>query len=137
MIQTYRIRNPAVRAKMSAARKRAWADPAMRAKMSAASKRAWADPDKRAKMSAVSKRAWADPEKRANMSAVSKRAWADPEKRAKMSAAIRSAWAYRRDFVCPLKHEKYFRKVRNLLGTREAEKAVLKILAQEQQDGIP
>ena len=37
-------RSPAVRAKMSAARKRALADPAVRAKMSAASKRAWGDP---------------------------------------------------------------------------------------------
>ena len=35
-------RSPEVRAKMSAARKRAWADPAVRAKRSAASKRAWA-----------------------------------------------------------------------------------------------
>ena len=33
----------AVRAKMSAARKAAWADPAVRAKMSAASKAAWAE----------------------------------------------------------------------------------------------
>jgi FAD/FMN-containing dehydrogenase len=37
--------DPAVRAKMSAASKRALADPAVRAKMSAARKRAWADRD--------------------------------------------------------------------------------------------
>ena len=52
-------RTPETRAKMSAARKRAWADPAVRAKMSAASKRALADPAVRAKMSAARKRAWA------------------------------------------------------------------------------
>lgn len=38
------------RAKMSAARKAAWADPEVRAKMSAASKAALADPEVRAKM---------------------------------------------------------------------------------------
>ena len=48
------------KAKMSAARKAAWADPAVRAKMSAARKAAWADPAVRAKMSAASKAAWAE-----------------------------------------------------------------------------
>jgi len=45
--------DPAVRAKMSAARKAALADPAVRAKMSAARKAALADPAARAKMSAA------------------------------------------------------------------------------------
>ena len=48
-----------VRAKMSAARKKALADPAVREKLSAACKKAWADPAVRAKMSAASKKAWA------------------------------------------------------------------------------
>jgi hypothetical protein len=61
------------RAKMSAARKAAWADPAVRAKMSAARKAAWADPAVRAKMSAASKAALADPAVRAKMSAAQKR----------------------------------------------------------------
>ena len=41
------LADPAVRAKMSAARKAAWADPAVRAKMSAARKAAWADREER------------------------------------------------------------------------------------------
>ena len=68
-------------AKISAAKKRAWADPEVRAKMSAASKRAWADPEVRAKISAARKRALADPEVRAKISAARKRAWADEERK--------------------------------------------------------
>jgi hypothetical protein len=72
-----RHHSPEVRAKMSAARKAAWADPAVRAKMSAARKAAWADPAVRAKMSAARKAAWADPAVRAKMSAARKAAWAE------------------------------------------------------------
>ena len=39
----YLNNHPEVRAKMSAASKKAWADPEVRAKMSAARKKAWAD----------------------------------------------------------------------------------------------
>jgi tripartite-type tricarboxylate transporter receptor subunit TctC len=42
MSRTYK-RSPEVRAKISAARKKALADPEVRAKMSAARKKAWAD----------------------------------------------------------------------------------------------
>ena len=47
------------RAKMSEARRRAWADPKVRAKMSEACRRALADPKVRAKMSEARRRAWA------------------------------------------------------------------------------
>ena len=80
------LADPAVRAKMSAARKAALADPAVRAKMSAASKAALADPAVRAKMSAARKAAWADPAVRAKMSAARK---ADREERELQPKRIR------------------------------------------------
>ena len=46
-------------ARMSEARKKAWADPQVRARMSEASKKALADPEVRARMSEASKNAWA------------------------------------------------------------------------------
>ena len=49
-------RTPDFRARMSAARKKAWADPAVRARMSAASKKALADPAVRARMRAGQRR---------------------------------------------------------------------------------
>ncbi|WP_135210390.1 hypothetical protein [Vitreimonas flagellata] len=64
--------DPEVRARMSEARKKAWADPEVRARMSEARKKAWADPEVRARMSEARKKAWADPEVRARKS----RSWA-------------------------------------------------------------
>jgi len=55
--------SPEVRARLSEARKKDWADPEVRARMSEARKKAWADPEVRARMSEASKKAWADPEK--------------------------------------------------------------------------
>ena len=65
-----------LRQRMSAARKKAWADPEVRQRMSAASKKALADPEVRQRMSAARKKAWADPEVRQRMSAASKKALA-------------------------------------------------------------
>ena len=48
-----------LRQRMSAARKKAWADPEVRQRMSAARKKAWADPEVRQRMSAASKKALA------------------------------------------------------------------------------
>ena len=50
---------PEVRARMSAARKKALSDPEVRARMSAASKKAWSDPEVRAR-----RLAWCPPDMR-------------------------------------------------------------------------
>jgi hypothetical protein len=65
-------------------------DPAYRARMSEASRRAWADPAVRARMSEASRRALADPAVRARISEASRRALADPAVRARMSEARRT-----------------------------------------------
>ena len=57
--------SPEVRQRMSAARKKAWADSEVRQRMSAARKKAWADPEVRQRMSEARKKACADPEVRA------------------------------------------------------------------------
>jgi tripartite-type tricarboxylate transporter receptor subunit TctC len=48
-----------LRARMSEARKKAWASPEVRARMSEARKKAWASPEVRARMSEARKKAWA------------------------------------------------------------------------------
>ena len=58
-----------VRARISAA----LADPEVRARRSAAQRKACADPEVRARRSAAQRKAWADPEVRARRSAAQKR----------------------------------------------------------------
>ena len=57
---TGKTQSAEVRARISAAQKKAKADPEVRARMSAAQKKAWADPEVRARISAAQKKAKAE-----------------------------------------------------------------------------
>ena len=103
---------PEVRARMSAARKKALSDPEVRARMSAASKKALSDPEVRARMSAARKKALSDPEVRARMSAASKKAWSDPEVRAR-----RLAW-------CPPDMRDLYAELVRKVGAETARRAI-------------
>jgi hypothetical protein len=97
----------------------------IRARLSEAIKRAWADPEVRARMSQAMKRAKADPEARARLSEAIKRAMAAPEVRARLSEAMKRAWAKRRGFDVPAwvrraGLEQDFRDVAALRGDEEA-----------------
>jgi tripartite-type tricarboxylate transporter receptor subunit TctC len=77
--------SPAVRQRMSDARRKALADPAVRQRMSDASRKALADPAVRQRMSDARRKALADPAVRQRMSDASRKAWADPAVRQRMN----------------------------------------------------
>lgn len=87
-----RVQEPEVKARHSAAMKAIWQDPQRRARLLDRSKAARQDPTARARHSEAMKAALQDPQQRARNSAARKREWQDAATRARRQEAIKAAW---------------------------------------------